>query len=172
MVRRLQPVIDERVGMMIKRLEGLADERKIINAEHMLAAFTNGIEHKVAPERKTLMKVDVVTQYRFGSSDHRLEKPDFDPVAFKKVAATEKTASTMKHFTWIIQAILMIPENITLKLGANLASLVLMRRVHISASTLSQRADSHRNASHKLRRYVHGKDFTHQMSNQLSSIPF
>jgi hypothetical protein len=40
--RRLQPVVEERVGMLIKRLVELKDSGKVVNLLHALSAFSNG----------------------------------------------------------------------------------------------------------------------------------
>lgn len=40
--RRLQPVVEERVDMLIKRLMGLKDSGKVVNLLHAFSAFSNG----------------------------------------------------------------------------------------------------------------------------------
>jgi cytochrome P450 len=40
--RRLQPVVEERVNMLINRLTGLRDSGKVVNLLHALSAFSNG----------------------------------------------------------------------------------------------------------------------------------
>jgi len=41
-VRRLQPVIQERVDVLLKRLKGYKDTGEVLNASRMFGAFTNG----------------------------------------------------------------------------------------------------------------------------------
>jgi cytochrome P450 len=41
-VRRLQPVIQERVDLLLKRLKELRDSGKVLMASWAFAAFTNG----------------------------------------------------------------------------------------------------------------------------------
>jgi hypothetical protein len=40
--RRLQPVVEERVDMLVKRLLESKDSDKVVNLLHALSAFSNG----------------------------------------------------------------------------------------------------------------------------------
>jgi hypothetical protein len=42
-VRRLQPVIQERVDVLLMRIEGFQRSKEVLMASHMFAAFTNGM---------------------------------------------------------------------------------------------------------------------------------
>ena len=41
-VRSLQPVIQERINVAMRRMKEFIDEDKVLNATYMFAAFTNG----------------------------------------------------------------------------------------------------------------------------------
>lgn len=41
-VRRLQPVLQERVNVMLRRMNGFRDTSEVLNASCMFAAYTNG----------------------------------------------------------------------------------------------------------------------------------
>ena len=49
-VRRLQPVIQDRVGVLCERLKGFRDKGEVVMASWAFAAFTNGTCWILAPD--------------------------------------------------------------------------------------------------------------------------
>jgi cytochrome P450 len=74
-VRRLQPVVQERVDMLLHRIGEFAKSGELLMMSWAYAAFTNG-QFKVFEVRPRLLNsdADVVMQYAFARSDHRLGK--------------------------------------------------------------------------------------------------
>ena len=75
-VRRLQPAIQERVDVLLSRINGFRDTDEVLNASCMFAALTNGkVDNaKMTEYNKLTCNLDVVNTYSFARSDHRLGK--------------------------------------------------------------------------------------------------
>ncbi|OJZ88942.1 hypothetical protein ASPFODRAFT_42057 [Aspergillus luchuensis CBS 106.47] len=92
-VRRLQPVIWEKVDKLLKRLDGLKNTGHPVRMDIAYAAFTN----------------DVIMQYSFSHSRERLQKYDFGEAAQEAVLAMSKVVHWMKHYHWLINMGQLIP---------------------------------------------------------------
>lgn len=96
-VRRLQPIIAERVNALIQRLQDVKDvkgDTGVIKANYAFAAFTN----------------DVVMQYAYGRSDHRLDQENFGPEYHDAVLEAGKAAGLLKQMIWIFHLMQSLPE--------------------------------------------------------------
>ncbi|PYH29500.1 cytochrome P450 [Aspergillus neoniger CBS 115656] len=92
-VRRLQPVIWEKVDKLLERLHGLRNTGHPVRMDIAYAAFTN----------------DVIMQYSFSHSRERLQKHDFGEPAQEAVLAMSKVVHWMKHYHWLIYMGQLIP---------------------------------------------------------------
>jgi cytochrome P450 len=111
-VRRLQPIIQERVDVLLRRIQDFQKSGEVLNASHLYAAYTN----------------DVVMQYAFARSDHRLEAPDFDPT-YRDAAFFGSTASNfMKHAPWLNAVFQAIPDKLTRLTHPAMAAFVAQKR--------------------------------------------
>lgn len=89
--RRLQPIAEERVQRLIERFRGFKDaDGEVMKIDYAFAAFTNGGVLSFRGTRPGLLlkfwkgfllinPPDVVMEYSYGRSDHRLEEDDFGP---------------------------------------------------------------------------------------------
>lgn len=73
-VRRLQPVIQERVDVLMARLKGFRGTGEVVMVSWAFAAFTHGElgGSSRGDRRKILTLLDIVMMYCFGRCDRRL----------------------------------------------------------------------------------------------------
>lgn len=73
--------------------------------------------------------VDIVTQYCFGRSDHRIEAEGFDPT-FHHISFAAGTANNMmRHMNWIMKLTKALPEKWVMNASAEFSSFVTQVRV-------------------------------------------
>ncbi|KAL3420072.1 cytochrome P450 [Phlyctema vagabunda] len=133
-VRRLQPMIEERLDAFLGRFRDFQESGEVMTINLAFAAFTN----------------DVVMQYAFARSDHRLEAPDFDP-SFHDASVVGSTMGHLtKQITWILPLMQSMPDWVTIRLNANMASYVkLQRDIHKQIAEIqSSSFDGHKQVSH------------------------
>ncbi|MCJ1434051.1 hypothetical protein MMC27_003417 [Xylographa pallens] len=122
-VRRLQPMIQERVERMMERLRDCKDkEAAIITTNVAFAGFTN----------------DVVMEYSYGRSDHRVEADDFGRQYHDALMASGKAGSLLKQWIWILQLIRSLPEWLATRISPDLDLVVRLQRAEDN-KTLVQR---------------------------------
>ena len=71
---------------------------------------------------------DVVGQYAFGRSDHRLDAPTFDPTFHDASIAGLNMSHLIKHMPWILTTMQMLPDKITIFLDPNMGSYIKLQR--------------------------------------------
>ncbi|OBT77934.1 hypothetical protein VF21_04356 [Pseudogymnoascus sp. 05NY08] len=113
-VRKLQPVIQERVSTMLERIRDFKESEAVLNVSWLYAAFTS----------------DVVMQYAFARSDHRLERPDFDCANRDGCFFGSTAANFMKHAPWLNNIFQSLPDQVT-RLAHPLLAAFLAQRRHI-----------------------------------------
>ncbi|KFZ04126.1 hypothetical protein V502_10388, partial [Pseudogymnoascus sp. VKM F-4520 (FW-2644)] len=113
-VRKLQPVIQERVSTMLERIRDFKESEEVLNVSWLNAAFTS----------------DVVMQYAFARSDHRLERPDFDRANRDGCFFGSTAANFMKHAPWLNTIFQSLPDQLT-RLAHPLLAAFLAQRRHI-----------------------------------------
>ncbi|KAI8625210.1 cytochrome P450 [Xylariaceae sp. FL1651] len=111
-VRRLQPVMQERIDVLLKRMNGFKDTDEVFSATSMFSAFTN----------------DLVSTYCFARCDHRLESQNFDPSARNAARAGVKTIHWLKNAPWINQVMIALPESLTRSLHPAFATFLDQKR--------------------------------------------
>ncbi|TVY84018.1 Cyrochrome P450 monooxygenase [Lachnellula suecica] len=115
-VRRLQPLIQDRVNKLVERLEGFKDNGEVLMASWAYAAFTN----------------DVVMTYCFGKCDSRLEAIDFDP-SYRDASFFGSTAGNyLKHAPWVNNFMQAMPNSIAELLHPAMATFVAQKRTVLS----------------------------------------
>lgn len=110
-VRRLQPMIQERVHVCLERMRGLRTTGQLMNVVVVTSAFSN----------------DVIMMYSFGRMYHRLEAPDFDVFNHDSNHEAGKMGFLMKHAIWILRIIQALPEFLLRRLSLDFESLVLLK---------------------------------------------
>ncbi|RDW79820.1 cytochrome P450-18 [Coleophoma cylindrospora] len=106
-VQKLQPTIKERANMLVSRLEKLCNSGEVVVMSH---------------------EIDVVMQYCFGKSDHRLEAEGFDP-SFHKTSFSAGTAGNlMRNMNWIMKLTKSLPESISMKMSPEMSSFIILKR--------------------------------------------
>lgn len=112
-VRRLQPVVEERVQRLIERFRGFKDaDGEVMKIDYAFAAFTN----------------DVVMEYSYGRSDHRLEEDDFGPDYHDAIVEAGKAAGLLKQMIWIFQFFQSLPECLAVLLSPSLDLVIRIQR--------------------------------------------
>ncbi|KAF2275384.1 cytochrome P450 monooxygenase [Westerdykella ornata] len=111
-VRRLQPVIQERIDVMLNRMKEFRDTDEVLNASCMFSALTN----------------DVTNTYSFARHDHRLETPNFDPSSRDASLAGANSANIMKHVPWVNDVFKALPDSVVAALNPALASFAKQKR--------------------------------------------
>ncbi|KAL5346712.1 hypothetical protein ACLOAV_008419 [Pseudogymnoascus australis] len=111
-VRKLQPVIEERITTMMKRIRDFNESGQVLNVSWLNAAFTS----------------DVVMQYAFARCDHRLERPDFDRANRDGAFFGSTAANFMKHAPWLNVVFQSLPDQITRLAHPSLAAFLAQRK--------------------------------------------
>ena len=115
--RRLAPLIQERVETLIQRLVDLKDTGTVVNILHALSAFSNGKFLSYLREIDS-DGADVITEYCFGNSEHRIEADGFDPSYYNTSFETAKATVFMRHFPFIPKMVMSLPESIAVNMGS------------------------------------------------------
>jgi len=105
-VRRLQPVIQERIAVMLRRMTKFVDTDEVLNASCMFSALTN----------------DVIYSYSFGRHNNLLESPNFDASAREASLAGANSIHIMKHIVWVNDVFKALPRKLVHWLNPALGS--------------------------------------------------
>jgi hypothetical protein len=72
---------------------------------------------------------DVVMQYYFGQSDHRVEADGFDPEFHHTSFTAATTTALMRHMNWILQILKQLPESWVMHMGPEITFFIKLKRV-------------------------------------------
>lgn len=72
---------------------------------------------------------DVVMEYSYGRSDHRLEEDDFGPDYHDAIVEAGKAAGLLKQMIWIFQFFQSLPECLAVLLSPSLDLVIRIQRV-------------------------------------------
>ncbi|KAG6008146.1 hypothetical protein E4U21_004903 [Claviceps maximensis] len=100
-VRALQPLIDHNMAILLDRLSEFAKSGAPMKLDDAFAALTN----------------DIVQQYAFGKSEHRLQAPDFDPSFRDAMLQGGKAGHVLKHFPFLMNLLRKLPEWLLIRLS-------------------------------------------------------
>ncbi|KAF2639839.1 cytochrome P450 monooxygenase [Massarina eburnea CBS 473.64] len=125
-VRKLLPVIEERVDALVRQLKICGDRREVVSIEHAFSAFTN----------------DVVMQYCFGRCDRHIEAPDFDPLYHNTSMNAGKSIAVLKHMNWILTTMKLLPESMAIYMGEEVSSNIRLKRERITQVEAIRSEDS------------------------------
>ena len=73
--------------------------------------------------------VDVVMEYSYGRSDHRLEQEDFGPDYHDAVVESGRAGSLLKQMIWIYHFVQSLPEWVAVRLSPSLDLILRIQRV-------------------------------------------
>ncbi|TVY25025.1 Cyrochrome P450 monooxygenase [Lachnellula hyalina] len=104
--KRMLPVVEERVDALIGQLVKLKNAEAPVNFLHALSAFSN----------------DVIMEYCFGKSSHRVEAPHFDPAQHNLSLDSAKATNIHRNFPFLSKALLALPNSIAVLIGGGLAA--------------------------------------------------
>ncbi|KAI0408575.1 cytochrome P450 [Xylaria palmicola] len=111
-VMRLQPVIQERLDVMLRRMNEFKNTGEVLNVSYMFSALGN----------------DVVSIYSFARCDYRLETPDFDPSSRDAALVGLNAINVMKHIPWVYDVMKALPDSFVQWLQPDMASFLELRR--------------------------------------------
>ncbi|CAH0020670.1 unnamed protein product [Clonostachys rhizophaga] len=110
--RRLQPIFQERLNVMLERLVSFKDTDVAVNANCMFAAFSR----------------DIMENLAFGQCTHRLEHPSFDPSERDASLSGAQSFHIMKRVPWLNDIMMSLPETLARRVSPSLGS--YMRQKH------------------------------------------
>ncbi|KAK3321170.1 cytochrome P450 [Cercophora scortea] len=111
-VRRLQPVIEERLDRLLERFAEFQETGETMAVNMAYAAYTN----------------DVAMQYAFARCEHRIEAKDFDPSFHDASMVGSALGQFMKQFPWVIILMQALPDWVAVLLNKDMASYVKLQR--------------------------------------------
>jgi len=134
-VRKLQPIIDERVDALLTRFRGFVLTGKPMTLNYAFAAFTN----------------DIAQEYAFARSDHRIEQPDFEPTFHDASIAGSTGGTVMKQFPRLLPFLQSLPDSFSTWLDPNMGSYFnLQRRLREQIKEMkSGKVDDSKDANHR-----------------------
>ncbi|KAH8665831.1 cytochrome P450 [Tricladium varicosporioides] len=106
-IRKLVPLIEERISTMISRLTSFKDTGAPVNLLHAFSAFSN----------------DVIVEYCFGQSEHRLEALAFDPSYYYTNKQSTVTIAFRTHLPLFPKLLLSLPTFIALHIPGGIDSM-------------------------------------------------
>jgi hypothetical protein len=83
------------------------------------------------PSKKMLRLKDVVMEYAYARSDHRIEAADFDPTFHDASIVGATMGHLTKQMPWILTTMTSLPDWVTILLSPDMASYVNLQRVFI-----------------------------------------
>ncbi|OAQ97404.1 hypothetical protein LLEC1_02670 [Akanthomyces lecanii] len=98
-VRNLQPIIEERVDQLLRRLrrEGQDRPTEPLDLMYPFSAYTN----------------DVINEYAFARSDHLIEEPDFGAATTNSLLKGTHMGPIIKHMNWALTLVNALPESVS-----------------------------------------------------------
>uniref|UniRef100_A0A8H7N2W1 Cytochrome P450 n=1 Tax=Bionectria ochroleuca TaxID=29856 RepID=A0A8H7N2W1_BIOOC len=118
--RRLQPIFQERLNVMLERLVSFKDTDVAVNANCMFAAFSR----------------DIMENLAFGQCTHRLEHPSFDPSERDASLSGAQSFHIMKRVPWLNDIMMSLPETLARRVSPSLGS--YMRQKHETRKLVAQ----------------------------------
>ncbi|RHZ57051.1 hypothetical protein CDV55_101664 [Aspergillus turcosus] len=109
-VKRLQSVIQERVDAFLHRLHLFQNSGAVVRLDRAFAAYS----------------ADVIMEYAFGKSEHKLNAPDFDSAFHNACVNGGKSSMLMKQFPLILWTMKRVPPSLLLKINPEMTSFVRM----------------------------------------------
>jgi hypothetical protein len=76
--------------------------------------------------------LDVISEYCFGKSSHRVEAKDFDPSQHNLAVDAGHATTVNRHFPLVPQTLLSLPSSIAVLIGGGLASVTQSKKVRIA----------------------------------------
>ncbi|KAI9052648.1 hypothetical protein LZ554_003987 [Drepanopeziza brunnea f. sp. 'monogermtubi'] len=133
--RKLQPIMDERIEVLLHRLQQFQTSGEPVTLNYAFSAYTN----------------DIAQEYAFARSDHRLERPDFEPTFHDASIAGSSQGAIIKQWPWLLPLMQSLPDAIMTWMDPNMKSFFSLQhsiRTQIREMKSGQRDDS-KNASHR-----------------------
>ncbi|KAI1110471.1 cytochrome P450 [Nemania sp. NC0429] len=112
-VRRLQPLIQERLDVLLGRMMAFKDTNKPVNANCMFAAFSNDITQMLA----------------FGQCANKLENPTFDSSDRDASLSGAQSFHILKRVPWLNNVMMSLPETIVRRMSPSLGSYMIQKRM-------------------------------------------
>ncbi|OCK75372.1 cytochrome P450 [Lepidopterella palustris CBS 459.81] len=121
-VRKLQPIFQDRLDVLLRRMADFKDTDKAVNANCMFAAFSR----------------DIMEMLAFGQCSHRLESPEFDPSERDASLSGAQSFHVMKRVPWLNDVMMALPESLARRISPALGS--YMRQKHKTRELVAQLA--------------------------------
>jgi hypothetical protein len=130
-VRKLQPIIDERIDALLTRFRGFQASRTPVTLNYAFAAYTNGLNLTHIERQLLTETTDIAQEYAFARSDHRVDQPDFEPTFHDASIAGSSGGALIKQYPWILPLMQSFPDSFMAWLDPKMGSFFALQRVSI-----------------------------------------
>lgn len=126
-VRRLQPVVEERVDALLERLKGV--QGGVVDLMYPFSAFTNGKSSTtVWPECGELTEIDVIEEYAFAKSHKLIEDPTYGREVTDAMLNGTHYGKWIQHIEVVLKFINALPEAVSAAMVPGWAGFLKMKR--------------------------------------------
>lgn len=120
-VRKLQPIIDDRIDALLNRFQEFQTSSQPIPLNYAFSAYTNGM-YIICRLDSANGLTDIAQEYAFARSDHRVDQPDFEPTFHNASIAGSSGGALIKQYPWVLPLMQSLPESFMTWLDPNMAS--------------------------------------------------
>ena len=138
-VRKLQPLIQERVDAVLERLEDFRQNGDAIRLDIAFAAYSAGRSWNLCLGTTSSdflnLFADVIMEYAFGRSERKVNALDFDGDFHDACVNGGKSSFLVKQFPIVLRTTRALPPKLLQKFNPALTSFIRMHRVSIRLLT-------------------------------------
>lgn len=122
-VRKLQPIIDERIDALLNRFQEFQTSSQPIILNYAFSAYTNG-KYCTSFAASTPLTgiIDIAQEYAFARSDHRVDQHDFEPTFHNASIAGSSNGALVKQYPWVLPLMQSLPESFMAWLNPDMTS--------------------------------------------------
>jgi cytochrome P450 len=123
-VRRLQPVIQEKINKLMSRINGFGESGEVLNIHLAYMANSSGMPDSHVDSALLTMSQDVIAEYSFGRNYGRLDQEDFDPDYARAMHDATGASHFNKQIFWPFATLLALPPWVGTKIAPGLSGYV------------------------------------------------
>lgn len=121
-VRKLQPIVDERIEALLTRFRQFQVTKEPITLDYAFAAFTNGMFSSKDSRISLIVVEDIAQEYAFARSDHRVDQDDWEPTFYHASVAGSTGGALIKQYPWLLPLMQSMPDSFMTWLDPNMRS--------------------------------------------------
>lgn len=135
-VRKLQPIIDERLDALLVRFREFQASSAPMPLDYAFSACTNGLNLPHSNRQPLTEITDIAQEYAFARSDHRVDQHDFEPTFHNASVAGSTSGAMIKQWPWILPLMQSLPDSFMTWLDPNMGSYFAFQRVSPSITSI------------------------------------